>query len=554
MYNSRSTENIHRSMSNGSLWDKKVWRRGTIMLGGTSSAKTSFEIPRSIVGSSDILVSRFPAAIWWKILAELSHEDIKSMTLLCRIFRSLCQPLLFRKLVLHPYYTSLADRGFIYLHRRRWMKQSEFFLLPHIAPVIEECYIVPRTFRGRNGKQKGATMDDIVDSIFNILPNFLNLEKLVCHQVDLTSKRMIGLRVLSLKSITLDSCYRRGRISDIVPMPLDTVVLYNSVPPRRSHTDPPFLSHFLHSPYLKKLVAGPTDDILVAMILHPKSFRHLAELEVSTDCIVSNNNFAAALNRCPELTKLTLRPCHKPMPKHGLVAFPTHIVPKLQFYRGPHVCLPAFANDRRLKTIDISFVCSPESLKKTLDRMRQPGRDHVESLTVRISHNPPSSALLHHIHVSFPCLRALNIKHAACSKMDWLTLLDGEQHCCIQTLRLGIDIGDPYLTWNTPLQQTREATTAFICLYPSLIRTYPSLQKAQIVYNISGASLVWRNHSPGTSTTLDLKDVRVEVDSNKLESIGRRLRHGEIEMSRGQWKVVVDRKTTHGLKPTLTYA
>ncbi len=89
---------------------------------------------------------RLPATVWWKILAELSHEDIKSMTLLCSIFRSLCQPLLFRKLVLHPYYTSLADRGFLYLHRRRWMKQAEFFLLPphrachrrvlHSAPLL----------------------------------------------------------------------------------------------------------------------------------------------------------------------------------------------------------------------------------------------------------------------------------------------------------------------------------------------------------------------------------------------------------------------------------
>ncbi|KAK0210946.1 hypothetical protein DFS33DRAFT_340778 [Desarmillaria ectypa] len=549
-----STENIHRSTSNGSIWDQKVWRRGTIMLGGISSAKTSFDIPRPIAGSSDVVVSRLPAAVWWKILAVLSHEDIKSMTLLSSIFRSLCQPLLFRKLVLHPYYTSLADRGFMYLHRRRWIKQSEFFLLPHIASVIEECYIVPRGFRSGDAQQKWATMDDIVDSIFNILPNFLNLEKLVCHQVDLTSKRMIGLRILSLKSIWLDSCYRRGQISDMVPMPLDTVVLYNSVPPRGSHIDPSFLSLFLHPPHLKKLVAGPTDDILVAMILHPEPFRQLSELDMSIDCIVSNNNFVAALNRCPELTKLSLRPFHKPVPKHGLASFPNHIVPKLQSYRGPHVCLPVFANDRRLKTIDISFVCPPESLKKSLDKVKQPGRDHVESLTVKISSNPLASALLHHIHVAFPCLRVLIIKHATCSALDWLALLNGEEHCCIQTLRFGVNIGDPYLTWNTPLQQIREVTKAFLYLYPSLMRTYPSLQRAQIVYNINGASLVWDNRSPSRSTALDLRDVRVEVDSNKPESIGRRLRTGEMQTSRGQWAVVVDRNMTQGLKPPLTYA
>ncbi|KAK0463941.1 uncharacterized protein EV420DRAFT_1116230 [Desarmillaria tabescens] len=556
MYISRSTENIHRSTSNCSLWDQKVWRRGTIMLGGTSSAKTSFDIPRPIVGGSDAVVSRFPATVWRKILAELSHEDIKSMTLLSSIFRSLCQPLLFRKLVLHPYYTSLADRGFTYLHRRRWIKQSEFFLLPHIAPVIEECYIVPRGIRLGDGGQKWSTMDDIVDSIFNILPNFVNLEKLVCYQVDLTSKRMInGLRVLSLKSIWLDSCYRSGpRISDMVPMPLDTVVLYNSVPPRGSHIDPSFLSRFLHSPHLKKLVAGPTDDILVAMILHPNPFWHLSELDVPIDCIMSNNNFVAALNKCPELTRLSLRPFHKPVPKHGLASFPIHIVPKLQFYKGPHVCLPAFANDRRLKTIDISFACSPEGLKKSLDRVKQPGRDHVESLTVKINCNPLASALLHHIHAAFPCLRVLVIKHAACSALDWSALLKGEEHCCIQTLRFGVNIGDPYLTWNTPLQQIREATKAFVYLYPSLMRTYPSLQRAQIVYNANGVSLVWRNRSPGRSTALDLRDVRVEVDSNKPESIGRSLRPGEMQTSRGQWAVVVDRNMALGLKSTLTHA
>lgn len=524
------------------------------MLGGTSSAKASFDIPIPIIIGSDAVVSRLPVTLWRKILAELSHEDIKSMTLLSGIFRSLFQPLLFRKLVLHPYYTSLADRGFIYLHRRRWMKQSEFFLLPHIAPVIEECYIVPHGFRPGDGESKWATIDDIVDSIFNILPNFPKLEKLVCHQVDLTSKRMIGLRVLSLKSIWLDSCYRRGRISDMVPMPLDTVVLYNSVPPRGSHIDPSFLSLFLHSPYLKKLVAGPTDDILVSMILHPKPFWHLSELDVSIDCIVSNRNFVTALNRCPELKKLSLRPFHKPVPKHGLGSFPSHIVPKLQSYRGPHVCLPVFANDRRLKTIDISFVCSPENLKKSLDRVKQPAQDHVESLTVKVTDNPLASALLHHIHISFPSLRVLNIKQATCSALDWLALLNGEEHCGIQTLQFGVHIGDPYLTWNTPVQQIRKVTRAFVYLYPSLMRTYPSLQRVQIVYNINGASLVWRNRSPGRSTSLDLRDVRVEVDSNKPESTGRRLRPVEMQMSRGQWSVVIDRNLLLGLKPSLTYA
>ncbi|KAF8921229.1 hypothetical protein CPB85DRAFT_313203 [Mucidula mucida] len=227
-----------------------------------------------------------------------------------------------------------------------------------ISPSDSECI----------WEQSHLAMDSILDAIFTTLPNFPHLTTLVCSHIRITTQRMIGLRVLRLRSISLDSCsFDEGssRMPGMDVMPLDTVRLTGAAAP-----DAAFLSLFLNPPHLHRLYATPCDTILAALLRKEQPFSHLTDLDISLACIPSQD-FIPVLSKCPHLKRLCI---HQPQPtrerirKHKLESLPNTVIPELNFFRGPHAYLSRILDSRKVKTVDVSFSCSPESIIKVAEK------------------------------------------------------------------------------------------------------------------------------------------------------------------------------------------
>jgi hypothetical protein len=86
-----------------------------------------------------------PPELWLKVFNHIPHYLLPSVTLACRSFRSLAQPLLFTTIVTHPEgsssLTSRVTQAAKY--RKRVSERLQFFFSPQIFPTIRECKISP---------------------------------------------------------------------------------------------------------------------------------------------------------------------------------------------------------------------------------------------------------------------------------------------------------------------------------------------------------------------------------------------------------------------------
>ncbi|KAJ7177218.1 hypothetical protein C8R43DRAFT_872342, partial [Mycena crocata] len=79
-----------------------------------------------------------PPELWLKVFAYIPVYLLPSITLTCRSFRSLAQPLLFTIVSTHPKESRGAQDA---KYRKRVRERLEFLFSPQISAIVRTCKI-----------------------------------------------------------------------------------------------------------------------------------------------------------------------------------------------------------------------------------------------------------------------------------------------------------------------------------------------------------------------------------------------------------------------------
>ncbi|KAJ6584316.1 hypothetical protein B0H19DRAFT_1104678 [Mycena capillaripes] len=430
-----------------------------------------------------------PPELWLQIFSYLATPwDIKAVSLTCVCFRQLAQPLLFTKIFTHPSPPALALRGLqTNKYRRRTSQRLEFFLSPHIAPAVRECWIDPPS-----AEDDDLPTDVLIDAIFEGLRKLPNLKVLGCRSIRLSSNRLAVLHRLTLTTLTLESCLSDLTDFTTLPaIPLTYVTFRYRDPPSRDAILPPLLSLFLSPRHLQRLTATSTD--ILPVINRGRSFTRLIQLEIPVECMASDL-LVTALSHCPALERITLQTDpdgHIPSRASVITAIPPDLLPSLKFYRGPRNFAPLFASTGRVQTIEISLPVKVHRLLRTLGSLSQL-QCALDFLSFRIDGHIPKT-LLESVHTHLPTLRTLSINDPPVSGSGLQALLcETTPRYNIRVFRIRVEGRDRYNLWIPPTEEAADAVDCYKKVRLEIERVYPNLSTLKLLYGVEGGSVVWR--------------------------------------------------------------
>ncbi|KAF7305194.1 hypothetical protein MKEN_01234600 [Mycena kentingensis (nom. inval.)] len=446
---------------------------------------TSFGGKKSRRGVDSGIASRIPPELWLKVFVCIPLFQLPAVTLTCRTFWSLAQPLLFSTVSTHPAeLPSLPLRGpQVVKYRKRIIDHVDFFFSPRIAPSVHECCIAPPS-----SDQDGASSDDLIDTIFDSLPLLPNLKILNCRCIRLTPRRLAVLQNLQLTAVSLEMCF--GEMTDFAAGPsvaLKTVTFkYPDESLRWDESNPCLF--FLSPQHLERLHATTTSVLPVVSKSEP--FRKLHTLELPIECIV-NDEFMPALAQCPAVEHLSLH-THELIPRSLIESLPEGILPLLSSYSGPHHYAAPFLRNRPAKNVDISLRCNPARLEASLKGIDRT----LASLSFSLDGTELPAPLFGTIHASFPALKSLAVSGPALSSADMNNVLGRvPAHYTLQELTLRIQGRDKFNLWIPPEEAAADAASCFKKMLPALLRTYPSLRAVRLLYGQENGWAMWRRSS-----------------------------------------------------------
>ncbi|KAJ7184417.1 hypothetical protein C8R46DRAFT_1064004 [Mycena filopes] len=422
-------------------------------------------------------VNSVPPELWLKVFMNIPLYLLPAVTLTCRSFHALAQPLLFPTISTHPPSLRGAQTS---KYRKRVMERVEFFFSPRISPSVLECSICPLT-----PEEEDGAPDDVIDTIFASLSRLPNLKVLSCRYVRLTPRRLAVLQNLQLTTISLEMCF--GEIADFADtpsVPLQAVTFkYPDEPLRRNTVDPSLL--FLSPAHLEQLHATTTS--ILPALARSQPFQKLQTLDIPIECI-NSDMFIQALSRCPAVDHLSLHTTES-IPRSLLECLPEGVLPNLTSYCGPHHYAAVFLRNRNAKHVDISVPSRSHGLEASLQ-----GIDRgLESLSFRLHGAELPASLLSTIHRCFPVLKSLAIGEPALSTADINGVLNASpQHLGLEELTIYIQGRDKFNLWIPADEAAADAISCFKKTLFALSATYPNLKFVRFMHGSEGASVRWR--------------------------------------------------------------
>ncbi|KAJ7267790.1 hypothetical protein C8J57DRAFT_351716 [Mycena rebaudengoi] len=432
---------------------------------------------------------RIPPELWLKIFAFIPLHLLPSMTLTCRLFSSLAQPLMFFTISTHPeaLATFTIRPAQIAKYRKVVADRMEFLFSPQIRPTVRKCKIAPPS------EEYGLPSEDLIDSIFATLPLLPNLRILECRYIRLTPKRLEVLQRLKLTAISLELCF--GEISDFagVPsVPLQTVTFkYPDASLRRDKASPCLL--FLSPSHVEQLNVTTT-LVLSTIARSQQPFVKLRTLDIPVECVRSDM-FISALSKCPALEHLSLTTTDT-IPHTPFESLPDGVLPLLNSYRGPHQFAAAILNRRASQSVEISVPSKPHRLQESLVKLER----NLKSLFFLLDSTRIPPALLNTIHLKFRTLTSLTISEPAMSSSEINDLLAAvPAHRTLEHITIRIQGRDRFNLWVPPDEMAADASSCFNKVRVALLNTYPSLRTVRFMHGIEGASVAWQRsgiHAP----------------------------------------------------------
>ncbi|KAG6839827.1 hypothetical protein C0991_011273 [Blastosporella zonata] len=428
-------------------------------------------------GALESLHTSIPVELWLEIMSHMSTSSIQAMTCTCSSLRWLAQPLLFKLFIIrlgHPSSPSASGRRDI--HPASGLVRLAALQLPHIAKAMTEVrLLLPSTFLDRHdhgGPQTPhPTKTLLIDTLFAALPSLVNLRKFVCHDVEFTKYHLSALsRVPQLKELELQSCRTSCSPEDFPSFSsvvLETLVVDYPFNSQDTFRNSRFLALLLQGRKLRRIFAGPANEILFAMTETPPP-PTLSILEIPVSCVTSSI-FIPALATCSSVQELSLYMATGDTYLPPLDHIPLDILPNLRSYHGPRTYAPCFTRDRFITDVDFPLPAQPTDLCATIGNLTK----EIESLSCRVDNL--DATLLQTIHTTFPSLKHLSISGGAVD-IDRLSsvLSIAKVHRGLTSIQITVQTGVPRLTdsWG--------ATVAKMFL-SRLIRSYPILEHAKLL-------------------------------------------------------------------------
>ncbi|KAJ7132702.1 hypothetical protein C8R46DRAFT_1235653 [Mycena filopes] len=427
--------------------------------------------------SRPVSASLLPPELWLKIFGYIPVFLLPSVTLTSRTFRALAQPLLFTTISTHPDGAPSSAK-----FRRRVVDRIDFFFSPHIAPTVRHCKIALTA-----PEDDGFPADDIIDFIFHTLPRLPNLQSLECRHLRLTPERLAVLQHLQLTTISLELCF--GDITEFAiacEVPMRNVTFKYPDASRDGIKASP-CPIFLSPNHLEHLHATTTE--VLPALARSQCFERLTTLALPVECL-SSVDLLPALLRCPAVEELTLHTSTLLVPNTLFEALPLDILPRLNFYRGPHHFAPALLAGRTVPVrVDVTVPARPHTLLASL--LNLPRSLTALAFSLRTPELPP--ALLQAVHATFPHLAALAVRAPALTSADIRGLLASlpAPHTGLRDLTLRVQGRDRFNLWIPPDESAADAAVSFGKVRGALLHAYPGLRRVRFMHGMEGASAVF---------------------------------------------------------------
>ncbi|KAF7346833.1 Ubiquitin family protein [Mycena sanguinolenta] len=336
------------------------------------------------VGESTLIL---PTEIWLDILCFVPHEALGPLSRICKRMRWIVLPIYFRSQQIFPFCETFAFRRLslnkhLAAYQERALQRVYFLSSDSIVPAIRELFISPYP-PGYNRRHRvvHTPVMAVIELLFNNLPRFQNLTKLVLQFTPCSDELRMALSSLRLDYFELE--VSSTEMGDI-PIPAGREFRFNcSTSPNQRSPSQDLSLRLLFPKSIECMVAGPTgtNTLTHTLLFYPSGLTSLTTLDVSVRSSI------------PAL----------------LPPLPTTTVPHLTSYHGPAGLAPSFARNRTLRIArlwsshSVSAVSAPWFLIPILPQLGS------TVTTLELGVTLVSSALLETIRDAFPSLAVLSI-------------------------------------------------------------------------------------------------------------------------------------------------
>ncbi|KAF8171937.1 hypothetical protein K438DRAFT_185193 [Mycena galopus ATCC 62051] len=161
--------------------------------------------------------NQIPTELWDEAIGFLSPEEdretLQHVNLINRRFHHLARPRLFADFEFYPYsvvndsYGMIAEALILPLYFERFRKRLEFWASEDIAPLVRNCTVQPLEFEELERPRPPGDPYSLLNSFYEFLPRFVNLELFAAFTLHFTGTAMANLRLLTkLRALSVDMC------------------------------------------------------------------------------------------------------------------------------------------------------------------------------------------------------------------------------------------------------------------------------------------------------------------------------------------------------------
>ncbi|KAJ6488856.1 hypothetical protein C8R45DRAFT_1097204 [Mycena sanguinolenta] len=335
-----------------------------------------------------------PVEIWIACWAFCSSRQLRRLSVVCRLFRSLSLPLLFehQTLDLAALETGLAQNNWVdRFHHAHRMAVRLDRLAPSPFPALVRSWRV--TFGGRRRPRRlerdirhmelfRAMQDRVVATFWATLGRYHNLSSLHIEASKIDRATWETVRSLPmLKSLDL-------QVHDI-----DMADRHSDTGPQHSEDASPSMLHTLHLPHASHLLAGFATSELSSLV--HLSIRSVHEAEP----------FLRFVQQCPRLESLAIESLPRTF---ASIHVNPHSLPRLRTLVGPPCVLGLLVPGRPITSVRIADQTPMLALDELLSACTDITR-HCHSIrALALPRTSPTLGFLHDIISLFPHIKELH--------------------------------------------------------------------------------------------------------------------------------------------------